>query len=99
MNDERWNLGVFRSAFISHGSACVCGVGSMFWSESPLVVGGARMMAFELRVPRGASAVAVELSFRGSLPWLLVAGLLLGLGVLAVVLYLNERGSIGPVRR
>jgi hypothetical protein len=71
----------------------------MFWSENPLVIRAARLMAFELELPPGASAGAVELSFRGSLPWLLAVGLVVALGVLAVVLYLNERGSIGPVRR
>jgi hypothetical protein len=55
--------------------------------------------ALAVDVPADATVEAVELSSRGSLPWLLVVPLLLLLLAGIVALYLTERGTIGWVRR
>src|SRR4051794_38363413 len=49
-------------------------------------------------VPADASIEAVELSFRGALPWLWLLPLVLVLAGI-VALYFTERGTIGTVRR
>ncbi len=50
-------------------------------------------------VPADASVEAIELSCRGSLPWLIVVPLFVLLVAGVVALYLTERGTIGPLRR
>src|SRR4051812_6413349 len=56
----------------------------------------ARLLAID--VPADATIEAVELSCRGTMAWLLLAPLVLVLAMV-VVLYLTERGTIGPLRR
>ncbi len=55
-----------------------------------------RLLAVD--VPADATIESVESSFRGAMPWLLLVPVVLVIAGV-IVLYLTERGTIGPIRR